>query len=226
LTWREVGITLIRGMEFSTRVRFASVQLLAYLFDRRMPASSQNSADPRRGSRAEQMVGTSAEPDSRDDVLARTTDGATIGRPHIADALVRSLVSPREAFAESCTGGRLLPAALCAGSAPRSDSCGGRGVPVLAHPATRGVAHIVPEERLADMVEPDYSDSNRNPRERAGGEGAAELAAKFGGSDRVGDYPAPANRPARENTTAPGCSSLIEQERAARRSTADVSPPS
>ena len=94
---------------------------------------------------------------SWDDVLAQSTEGATIGRPHIADALVARGHAPTrsEAFAgilhwqrgyyqphyapDPLTGVRLVREA--------------GGVPVLAHPGTRGAEHVLPEaelKRLAD----------------------------------------------------------------------------
>lgn len=157
----ELGITLVRGMELSTRVRFASVHLLAYLFDPSNAGIVAETARIRQArlTRAEQMVariGADYEL-TWDDVLAQTTEGATVGRPHIADALVaRGLVLTRsEAFSgilhwqAGYYQPHYAPDPLHAIRLVRAAG----GVPVLAHPATRGVAHIVPEDRLADMVE-------------------------------------------------------------------------
>ena len=92
-----------------------------------------------------------------EDVLAQTTSGATIGRPHIADALVAlglvrdrgvafdTILHPRAGYFEPhyapdpLEGVRLITAA--------------GGVAVLAHPATRGRDEVIPEERLAKMVD-------------------------------------------------------------------------
>ena len=89
---RTEHLTLIPGMEFSTRVQYASVHLLAYLFN---PTDSALLAEMTRVRaarlrRAEQMVARiGVDYDlSWDDVLAQTTPDATVGRPHIADALV------------------------------------------------------------------------------------------------------------------------------------------
>jgi predicted metal-dependent phosphoesterase TrpH len=158
---QEAGVTLIPGMEFSTRVQFSSVHLLAYLFDPTDDGIIRETARIRsaRLTRAEQMVHRIAADYalSWDDVMAQTTTGATVGRPHIADALVARghAVTRSEAFAgilhwragyyqphyapEPIEAVRLVRAA--------------GGVPVLAHPATRGVADVVPEERLARLVE-------------------------------------------------------------------------
>ena len=220
----EVGITLIRGMELSTRVRFASVHLLAYLFDPSDAGIVSETARIRQArlTRAEQMVERIGEDYELtwDDVLAQTTDGATIGRPHIADALVaRGLVLTRsEAFAgilhweAGYYQPHYAPDPLHAIRLVRAAG----GVPVLAHPATRGVAHIVPEERLADMVDAGLFGLELEHRENEPEAKARlyELAAKFGlevtgSSDYHGT-----GKPNRlgENTTEPGVlERIIEQ---------------
>jgi len=160
-TSRSVGITLIRGMELSTRERFASVHLLAYLFDPSDAGILAETARIRsaRLTRAEQMVqriGVDYDL-TWADVLEQTTEGATVGRPHIADALVaRGLVLTRsEAFAgilhwqAGYYQPHYAPDPLHAIRLVRAAG----GVPVLAHPATRGVAHMIPEKRLAEMAE-------------------------------------------------------------------------
>lgn len=211
----EVGITLIRGMELSTRVRFASVHLLAYLFDPSDAGIIAETARIRQArlTRAEQMVERIGEDYELtwDDVLAQTTEGATVGRPHIADALVaRGLVLTRsEAFAgilhweAGYYQPHYAPDPLHAIRLVRAAG----GVPVLAHPATRGVAHIVPEDRLADMVAAGLFGLELEHRENEPGAKARlyELAAKFGlavtgSSDYHGT-----GKPNRlgENTTAP-----------------------
>jgi predicted metal-dependent phosphoesterase TrpH len=177
----EAGITLIRGMEFSTRVRGTSVHLLAYLFDpddAGIVAETARIRDARFG-RAQRMVERIGAdyPLTWDDVLAQAQDGSTIGRPHIADALVeRGHAATRtEAF-----GGILhwragyyephyAPEPM---EAVRLVTAAG-GVPVLAHPATRGVGDIVSEERLAQLVEAglfglelDHRENKPEPRAR------------------------------------------------------------
>src|SRR5829696_8814518 len=89
---REHGITLIPGMELSTRIQFASVHVLAYLIDPLDEALLAETTRIRtaRFTRAEEMVRRIGRDYDLtwDDVLSQTIDGATIGRPHIADALV------------------------------------------------------------------------------------------------------------------------------------------
>ncbi|GAA2028112.1 PHP domain-containing protein [Agromyces tropicus] len=158
---RELGIALLPGLELSTRVQFASVHVLGYLVDptdEGLVAETARIRDSRL-TRAEQIVRRiAADYDlTWDDVLAQTSDGATIGRPHIADALVaRGHAETRsDAFAgilhwrsgyaqphyapDPLTGIRLIRAA--------------GGVPVLAHPGTRGAEDVIPETRLRRFVE-------------------------------------------------------------------------
>ncbi|MFE5673133.1 PHP domain-containing protein [Agromyces sp. NPDC056523] len=187
---RRHGLVLIPGMELSTRVQFASVHVLAYLVDPDDEGLLAETARIResRLTRAEKIVRRiAADYDlTWDDVLAQTTDGATIGRPHIADALVaRGHASTRsEAFAgilhwrsgyaqphyapDPLTGIRLIRAA--------------GGVPVLAHPGTRGAESVLTDDRLrrfADAglfgLEVDHPENTAasKPRLRA-------LAAKYG----------------------------------------------
>ncbi len=158
---RTAGVTLIPGMELSTRVGYSSVHLLGYLFD---PADAALLAETTRirqarMRRAEEIVEHIGRdyPLTWNDVLAQSREGATIGRPHIADALVaRGLEPDRSAAFEGilhwrsgyvkphyapdpATGVRLLRAA--------------GGVPVLAHPGTRGALNVVPEAELKRLVE-------------------------------------------------------------------------
>lgn len=155
-----LGMTFLPGMEMSARHAWRSVHILAYLFD---PADAALAAeldrirDDRLG-RAERIVGHLA----RDydlswaDVVAQTGDGATVGRPHIADALVaRGIVAdraaafdgvlhPREGYYEPhyapdpFTAVDLIVAA--------------GGVPVIAHPATAGRERMMPVPVLEELI--------------------------------------------------------------------------
>lgn len=157
----ETGVVLIPGMELSTREGFMSVHVLGYLIDPLDEPLLAETARIResRVTRAEQIVrriGRDYDLDW-DDVLAQTKEGATIGRPHIADALVarghvatrsaafEAILDPRWGYAQPhyapdpLTGVRLIREA--------------GGVPVLAHPGTRGADRIVAPDRLAKLVD-------------------------------------------------------------------------
>ena len=157
---RTAGITLIPGMEFSTRVGFASVHLLAYLFDPSNAGIVAETARVRQARlvRAEQMVERIGVDYALtwDDVLAQTTPDATVGRPHIADALVaRGFALTRsEAFAgilhweAGYYQPHYAPDPLRAITLVRAAG----GVPVIAHPATRGVGDVIAEAQLAKLA--------------------------------------------------------------------------
>ena len=186
----DTGVTLIPGMELSTRDGFTSVHMLAYLIDPLDAGLLAETARIResRMTRAEEIVrriGRDYDV-SWDDVLAQTAEGATIGRPHIADALVaRGLVPtrsaafagilhPRAGYAQPhyapdpLTGVRLIRAA--------------GGVPVLAHPGTRGAERVIPPDRLGRLAEAglfglevDHPENREDAKPRL-----RELAAQFG----------------------------------------------
>jgi predicted metal-dependent phosphoesterase TrpH len=140
------GLTIIPGMELSTNYGPASVHMLAYLFDPLDGAIIAETARIRDGRlhRAERIVERIAVDYDLtwDDVLAESTDGSTLGRPHIADALVRKGHVPnRSAAFESILHWRsgyyekyYAPSPL---EGVRMIVAAG-GVPVLAHPATYG----------------------------------------------------------------------------------------
>ena len=140
------GLTIIPGMELSTNHGPASVHMLAYLFDALDGGIIAETAQIRDGRlhRAERIVEKiSADYDiTWDDVLAESSDGSTLGRPHIADALVRKgIVETRSAAFETILHWRggyyekyYAPSPL---EGVRMIVRAG-GVPVLAHPATYG----------------------------------------------------------------------------------------
>jgi predicted metal-dependent phosphoesterase TrpH len=99
-----LGMTFLPGMELSARNEWRSVHMLAYLFDpddSSLRAEMERIRDDRIG-RAERIVRSIGRdyPLTWDDVVEQTGEGATVGRPHIADALVaRGIVDTRsEAF--------------------------------------------------------------------------------------------------------------------------------
>ncbi len=137
-----LGIALVRGAELSCRLHGRSVHLLAYLHDPQTPELLAEAEQVRtaRVDRARRIVGLLARdmPLTWDDVLAQTGDEATVGRPHIADALVaRGHVPDRSAaFDELLATGSpywVPHYAPDAAQAIRLVLAAG-GVPVLAHP--------------------------------------------------------------------------------------------
>jgi len=218
------GLTLIPGMEFSTRHGWKSVHLLAYLFDPAHGGIIAETAHIReaRLRRAENIVARLAVDYDIEwaDVVAQTTEGATVGRPHIADALVaRGHVPNRSAAFESILHPRsgyfephYAPDPLTAVKLVRAAG----GVPVLAHPGTRGRDAVLPERELKALVDAGLFGLEIHHRENtaSGRERLYELAAQFGlaitgSSDYHGE-----GKPNRlgENTTEPAVLARIIAE--------------
>lgn len=143
---RAEGLTLIPGVEFSTQIGAGSVHVLGYLVDPNYEPLIDTMAIvcESRLTRAERMVERIARdyPLQWRDVLDASEEGATIGRPHIADALMaKGIVADRnEAFATILhwQGGYYQPheAPHPADAIALIRAAG--GVAVLAHPGSRG----------------------------------------------------------------------------------------
>jgi predicted metal-dependent phosphoesterase TrpH len=156
------GVRILRGVEISCQASDGiSVHLLAYLPDPAHAALRAVLHDARdsRDVRARRMVSMIAEehPLEWGDVLAVAGEGATIGRPHIADALIaRNVVKSREEAFGGILGSRsrfFVPH-----SAPRPETAvrlvrAAGGVPVFAHPRARARGRVVGVETLEAMIE-------------------------------------------------------------------------
>jgi predicted metal-dependent phosphoesterase TrpH len=221
---REQQITLVPGAEISCQVGGISVHMLAYLHDPANPgllAEMDHTRDDRVG-RAQRIVTRLAEdfPLIWDDVLAQVDDRATVGRPHIADALVaRGVVASRdEAFAtllNSRSPYYLPHYAPAASQIVRLVRSAG-GVAVIAHCLARRRGRVLTDEDLAELagagmagIEVDHRDHTDADREhlRAVAAGLGLLAT--GSSDYHGT--GKINRIG-ENTTAPAVlEQIIEQ---------------
>ena len=225
------GVSLIRGAEISCSASGISAHLLAYLFDPANPGLLDVFRRTRqdRETRARRIVDNlSADyPISWEDVLDFAPEGGPVGRPHIADALVRAGCFPER-------GAAFVHALHPSGpyyvhhwapdpvEAVRLVLKAG-GVPVLAHPRARGRSRLLPEAVIGDMadaglfgIERDHRDHGPQDRadvERIGGELGLAL---FGSSDYHGS-----GKPNRigENTTDPatiaevvtrGCIGVVE----------------
>ncbi|RKS72498.1 hypothetical protein CLV35_2742 [Motilibacter peucedani] len=156
------GLTLVRGAEISCRYKQVSLHLLGYLFDPDDPrlAAELERVRASRVPRAREMVDrlrASGVPVSWDQVLDELEPGATVGRPHIADALVRSgVVRDRgEAFAgllNSRSPHYVRHRSLDPVAAVRAVRAAG-GVPVLAHPFARHRGAVLDDGAVAAMAE-------------------------------------------------------------------------
>ena len=218
------GVALVRGTEISTRAGGISVHLLSYLHD---PAHAALLAEldrtrDARTSRARRMVDLIAEdyPITWDDVLAQTVEGTTIGRPHIADALVAAGLSPDRSAAFATILATDTPYyvphyAPDAVAAVRGIRAAG-GVPVFAHPGADGRGRVVSDAVIEEMTAAGLAGlevfhRDHDERQRARLEDLARTLGLFvtGSSDYHG-----AGKPNRlgENTTAPTVLEQIEEQ--------------
>lgn len=159
---RTLGLVFVPGMEVSCRTEDGiSVHVLSYLHDPSHPGLLAEIAKSRsaRVSRAERMVERLAEdyPISWADVQEQVAPGATIGRPHIADALVAAGVVPSRsaAFAGILTGRSRYFVAHYApdpAHAVRLIRDAG-GVPVFAHPEASARGRVVGERTYLEMID-------------------------------------------------------------------------
>jgi 3',5'-nucleoside bisphosphate phosphatase len=156
-----VGVAVVLGSEISARWEGVSVHLLSYLQDPEHPALLAEIARTRtaRLSRARTMVDLlAADYDlTWDDVMAHTGADATVGRPHIADALVaRGVVPDRSAaFATMLVPSsryyvpHYAPDARDAVAAIRASG----GVPVFAHPGADQRGRTVPDAAIRQLAD-------------------------------------------------------------------------
>ena len=178
------GLRLVRGAELSCRWLGAedwpiALHMLAYLFDPAEPRLAADLARLRndREQRAEKIVrklSADGVPITWDEVYGYAA-GGSVGRPHIAQALIRAglVRTTSEAFASRWLGARyFVPKSdLDVFEAVRAVRAAG-GVTVFAHPRATVRGRVVPDEliiQLADAglfgLEADHED--HSPAERA-----------------------------------------------------------
>ncbi|TWP33741.1 PHP domain-containing protein [Leekyejoonella antrihumi] len=155
------GVALVPGIEVSCAHRGISVHLLGYLIDPSEPGLLQEIERAResRLTRARRIVDLLG-PDTGlrwDEVTAQAAPGATLGRPHIADALVaRGIVASREEAFEHYLHSRsryhashYAPDPVHAVELVRAAG----GVPVMAHPFAAQRGRIVDDEVIERMAD-------------------------------------------------------------------------
>lgn len=155
-----LGMTFVPGMELSAKHEWRSVHVLGYLFDPEDPnlvRETDRIRDDRIG-RAERIVRNIGRDYDLlwDDVVAQTTLDATVGRPHIADALVArgivrdrteafdGILHPREGYYEP----HYAPDPL---TAVRLITDAG-GVAIIAHPVTVGRDRMMPVAFIERLI--------------------------------------------------------------------------
>jgi predicted metal-dependent phosphoesterase TrpH len=177
------GLSLIRGAEISCRwygeEPAVPLHLLAYLFDPDFPElvaelTRVRAAREERGERIVALLRADGIDVRWPEILAGAA-GGTVGRPHIAQALIRAglVATTTEAFGPDWLGERYrLPKEdIDVFHAVRLVRAAG-GVPVFAHPRATRRGRIVPDELIADLaavglagLEADHED--HSPAERA-----------------------------------------------------------
>ncbi|MEU9505196.1 PHP domain-containing protein [Micromonospora sp. NPDC048170] len=177
------GLSLVRGAELSCRwygeEPALPLHLLAYLFDPDAPElvaelARVRAAREERGERIVALLRADGVDVSWPEILTGA-GGGTVGRPHIAQALIRAglVTTTTEAFGPDWLGERYR--------LPKEDIDVFRaiglvraagGVPVFAHPRATRRGRIVPDELIADLaaaglagLEADHED--HSPAERA-----------------------------------------------------------
>ncbi|GGL31109.1 PHP domain-containing protein [Phycicoccus endophyticus] len=158
---RAAGVVLVPGIEVSCARGRRSVHLLAYLPDPEHPelVSELRRARESRETRLDVMVegmAAAGVPVSVEAVRAEVETGATPGRPHIADALVRSgVVAHRDEAFERWLGDsspfyvpHYAPDPVHAVAVVRAAG----GVPVLAHPRSRTRTGAVEDGLVEEMA--------------------------------------------------------------------------
>ncbi|MBM0259577.1 PHP domain-containing protein [Micromonospora sp. 4G55] len=157
------GLTLIRGAEISCRWHgmepAVPLHLLAYLFDPHHPDLVAELARVRlarevRGERIVELLRADGVDISWPEIMA-AAGGGTVGRPHIAAALIRAglVATTTEAFGSDWLGERYR--------LPKEDVDVFRaveliraagGVPVFAHPRATRRGRIVPDELIVELA--------------------------------------------------------------------------
>jgi predicted metal-dependent phosphoesterase TrpH len=175
-----VGITLVHGIEISTKLDGKSIHLLGYEFDPAHTPLVQELTKVIDG-RSSRLPATLAKLRAlgiaidAEDVRRWSANAAATGRPHVADALIElGVVANRdEAFARFLMPGR--PAYVDRYAADLQTAIGlvkaAGGKAVLAHPWSRGSHRVLTYDRIGaladaglDGIEVDHNDHSAQDR--------------------------------------------------------------
>jgi 3',5'-nucleoside bisphosphate phosphatase len=176
-----IGVQVVRGMELSCSRRGDSVHLLAYGAD---PAHEGLAGEMARvrGGRLGRLAGVLMKlaelgvPVTEAEVLAEVGDSPSVGRPHIADAMIRAghVQDREEAFDRFLADGGPAHVPRYAIDLERGIHLvhAAGGVAVIGHPWGRGREHVLPAVVLAalaaehslDGVEVEHQDHDPDTR--------------------------------------------------------------
>jgi predicted metal-dependent phosphoesterase TrpH len=178
-----LGILLVRGMELSCSRRGDSVHVLAYGADPASPALAAEMARVRDG-RLGRLAGVLAKlaelgvPVSEAEVMAQVGDSPSVGRPHVADALIKAghVRDRQEAFDRFLADGGPAHVHRYTIEVDRGIDLVHQagGLAVIAHPWGRGREYTLPPSALEalagdhglDGIEVDHQDHDSETRER------------------------------------------------------------
>lgn len=158
----ELGIGFMPGMEMSTKFAGHSVHLLAYGADldhRELAAELDRVREGRTGRLAPVLAKLAAHDMllTEEQVMRQVGSSPSVGRPHIADALVAAgfVTDRKEAFDRFLHDGG--PAHVARYATSTEDGIrlvlAAGGVPVLAHPWGRGTRGLLTAEAMATLTE-------------------------------------------------------------------------
>jgi 3',5'-nucleoside bisphosphate phosphatase len=178
-----LGIPVVRGMELSCSRRGDSVHVLAYGADPASPGLAAEMARVRDG-RLGRLAGVLAKlaelgvPVSEADVMAQVGDSPSVGRPHIADALIKAghVRDRQEAFDRFLADGGPAHVHRYTIDVDRGIDLvhEAGGLAVIAHPWGRGREYVLPSSVLEELVrdhgldgiEVDHQDHDSETRQR------------------------------------------------------------
>ncbi len=199
---RRIGLAVLPGVEMSTRYKDRPVHLLGYGCD---PWNRALLAELTRlrASRVERLAGFLEKlallglPLTEDEVAASRGLSPSLGRPHIADAMVaKGYVANRdEAFAMYLGDG--MPAYVERYATPIVEAIslirGAKGLAVIAHPWGPGAKDVLTGDALAELakaglegIEVDHTDHDPRSREMLTQLGARTGLIRTGSSDYHG----------------------------------------
>jgi predicted metal-dependent phosphoesterase TrpH len=159
---RTYGVEVVRGMELSCSRQGQSVHLLAYGADPEAAALAQEMVRVREGRTGRlrpvlDLLAGLGVPVTEEEVMAQVGSSPSVGRPHIADALVAAgwVADRTEAFDRFLADGGPAHVGRYAIEIAHGIELvhAAGGVAVIAHPWGRGRAELLPVELLTELVE-------------------------------------------------------------------------
>jgi 3',5'-nucleoside bisphosphate phosphatase len=178
---QRIGVQVLDGMELSCSRQGDSVHLLAYGADQSNPELAAEMALVR-GGRQGRLAGVLTKlaelgvPVSEAEVMAQVGNSPSVGRPHIADAMIKAghVRDREEAFERFLAEGGPAHVKRYAIELERGIDLvhAAGGVAVIAHPWGRGREHVLPPALLSELaanraldgIEVDHQDHDANTR--------------------------------------------------------------